>query len=40
VSPSNPNVPRGGRVPLTVFAWRRDGFDGPITVSLNDLPAA
>jgi len=38
VSPTNPNVPRGGRVPLTVFAWRRDGFDGPITVSLNDLP--
>ena len=38
VSPANPNVPRGGRVPVTVFAWRRDGFDGPITVSLNDLP--
>jgi len=38
VSPTNPNVPRGGRVPVTVFAWRRDGFDGPIKVSLNDLP--
>jgi hypothetical protein len=38
VSPSNPNVPRGGRVPVTVFAWRRDGFDGPIDVSLAGLP--
>jgi hypothetical protein len=38
VSPSNPNVPRGGRVPVTVFAWRRDGFDGPIDVTLVDLP--
>jgi hypothetical protein len=38
VSPSNPNVPRGGRVPVTVFAWRRDGFDAPITVALEDLP--
>lgn len=38
VSPSNPNVPRGGRVPVTVFAWRRDGFDGPIEVTLANLP--
>jgi hypothetical protein len=38
VSPSNPNVPRGGRVPLTIFALRHDGFDGPIEVSLKDLP--
>lgn len=39
VSPSNPNVPRGGTVPVTVFAWREDGFDGPIDVSLDGLPA-
>jgi hypothetical protein len=39
VTPSNPNVPRGGRVPVTVFAWRHDGFDGPIDVAFGDLPA-
>lgn len=39
VSPSNPNVPRGGRVPVTVVAWRRDGFNAPIDVELKDLPA-
>ncbi len=38
VTPANPNVPRGGRVPVTVFAWRRDGFDGPIDVAFRDLP--
>ena len=38
VSPSNPNVPVGGRIPITVFAWRHGGFDGPIEVSLTDLP--
>jgi hypothetical protein len=38
VSPSSPNVPRGGRVPLTVLAWRRDGFDGPINVTATGLP--
>lgn len=38
VTPSNPNVPRGGRVPVTVFAWRRDGFNGPIDVAVRDLP--
>jgi hypothetical protein len=39
VSPSNPNVPRGGRVPITVTAYRRDGFDGPIQVQLDQLSA-
>ena len=39
VTPSNPNVPRGGRVPITVFAWRHDGFAGPIDVALTGLPA-
>lgn len=38
VSPSNPNVPRGGRVPVTVFANRIDGFDGRIDVQITDLP--
>jgi len=38
VTPSNPNVPRGGRVPVTVFAWRRDGFNGPIDIAFRDLP--
>jgi hypothetical protein len=38
VTPSNPNVPRGGRVPVTVFAWRREGFNGPIDVAFRDLP--
>jgi hypothetical protein len=39
VNPRNPNVPRGGTIPVTVTAVRMDGFDGPIDVSLNDLPA-
>ena len=39
VSPSNPNVPRGGTVPVTIVAWREDGFDGPIDVALSGLPA-
>jgi hypothetical protein len=39
VSPRNPNVPLGGRIPLTVTALRMDDFDGPIEVALEDLPA-
>jgi hypothetical protein len=39
VNPRNPNVPKGGTIPVTVTAVRMDGFDGPIDVSLNDLPA-
>ncbi len=39
VNPRNPNVPKGGTIPITVTAARIDGFDGPINVSLNDLPA-
>jgi len=39
VSPKNPNVPLGGRVPLTVTAFRMDDFDGPIEVSVEGLPA-
>ncbi len=38
VNPKNPNVPAGGAIPVTVTALRMDGFDGPIDVSLSDLP--
>ena len=37
--PKSFNVPRGGRVSITVTADRRDGFDGPIDVELRDVPA-
>ena len=36
--PKSFNIPRGGRVSLTVTADRKDGFDGPIEVALHDLP--
>ncbi len=39
VSPSNPNVPRGGRQVVRVTAARVDGFDGPIIVEARGLPA-
>jgi len=39
LSPSNPNVPRGGRTALRVTAARLDGFDAPIEVTVRDLPA-
>jgi len=39
VSPRNPNVPLGGTIPMTVTAFRMDGFDGPIEVGMEDLPA-
>jgi Bacterial pre-peptidase C-terminal domain len=39
VAPANPNVPSGSRVPVTIFAFRHDGFDGPIDVALTGLPA-
>jgi hypothetical protein len=38
VSPRNPNVPLGGRIPLLVTALRLDDFDGPIGVAIDDLP--
>jgi len=38
VNPANPNVPRGGRVPVQIIAHRDDGFDAPIEVTLVDLP--
>lgn len=39
VNPRNPNVPVGGTIPVTVTASRLDGFDGPIEVSVENLPA-
>ena len=39
VSPRNPNVPAGGRIPITVTALRLDDFDGPIDISLKDVPS-
>jgi hypothetical protein len=39
VNPRNPNIPVGGRIPLTITALRLDDFDGPIEVELQDLPA-
>jgi len=38
-NPRNPNVPRGGTVPVTVTALRLEGFDGPIEVAMSGLPA-
>ncbi|MFN7923745.1 MAG: hypothetical protein U0Q16_26825 [Bryobacteraceae bacterium] len=37
-NPRNPNVPRGGAIPLTVTALRLEGHDGPIEVSVANLP--
>jgi WD40 repeat protein len=38
-SPTAPAVWKGGAVPVTVNADRSDGFDGPIAVHLENLPA-
>jgi hypothetical protein len=39
INPRNPNVPQGASIPLTVTAFRRDGFEDPIEVTLEGLPA-
>lgn len=39
VDPLNPNVPLGGSIPLEVTAFRMDDFDGPIDITLDNLPA-
>ena len=36
--PRSFNLPKGGRVSVNVTADRKDGFDGPIEVELQDLP--
>jgi hypothetical protein len=38
-NPRTPNIPQGERVPLRVTAFRQDGFDGDIRISVEDLPA-
>ena len=38
VVPSSFNVRSGSTAPFTVYALRRDGFDGPIALSLKDAP--
>jgi hypothetical protein len=37
-SPENPNIPLGGRVPITVTANRMLGYQGPITIKVIGLP--
>ena len=37
--PRSFNIPRGGRVSVSVTAERKDGFSGPIDVELVELPA-
>jgi hypothetical protein len=39
VDPRNPNVPVGGSIPIEVTASRLDDFNGPIDVTLENLPA-
>jgi hypothetical protein len=36
--PQNPNIPRGGSVPITVAADRLPGYEGPIEIQVQDLP--
>lgn len=38
VAPRNPNVPLGGRIPVTVTALRMDELDAPIEVAVEGLP--
>lgn len=37
-SPENPNIPRGGRMPVTVTADRMTGYHGPIEIKVLGLP--
>jgi hypothetical protein len=37
--PENPNVPRGGSIPITITAYRADGYNGDIHVKLLGLSA-
>lgn len=38
-SPENPNIPRGGRMPIEVSADRMLGYQGPIEIKVLRLPA-
>ena len=37
--PDNPNIPQGGSVPITVIADRLPGYQGPIDILVEGLPA-
>ncbi len=37
-SPTNPNIPAGGRIPITITAMRTDGHNDPIGVDILNLP--
>jgi hypothetical protein len=39
MNPRNPNVPRGGSIPVTVTAFRREGFSEPVELAALNLPA-
>jgi hypothetical protein len=39
MSPEHPNMPKGGAVTVNVECERYDGFDGPIEVAVEGLPA-
>jgi hypothetical protein len=39
INPAAPKVWKGGAIPVTVTATRLDGFDGPIDVRFDGLPA-
>jgi hypothetical protein len=38
LDPENPNVPRGGSLPITVNLDRLDGFNGPVDIRIEGLP--
>jgi hypothetical protein len=38
-TPENPNIPKGGRVPLTVSVNRLQGYEGPVEIDVKGLPA-
>ena len=37
-SPENPNIPKGGDVPITIEANRTAGYEGPIEIGVEGLP--
>ena len=39
MTPSGVNIPAGGTAPITVYAFRKDGWDGDIEITLKDPPA-
>ncbi|HEY6989267.1 MAG TPA: PPC domain-containing protein [Bryobacteraceae bacterium] len=37
--PENPNIPQGGSIPISVIADRLAGYEGPIEIEVQGLPA-